>query len=339
MKTRRIGKTKLEVTEISFGAAALGGLYRACPREVAMETLQAAWDSGIRYFDVAPWYGLGLAERRVGDFLRDQPDGSYVLSTKVGRLLRPVPTGTVPDYSYVDPLSFDADYDYSYDGIMRSVEFSYARLGLNRIDILYVHDIGGYTHGAAKNAVYQKQLLDSGIKALEELKSSGAIAAFGLGVNEVPVCLDVMRNADLDCILMAGRYTLLDRSAVAELLPLCLKKGTSLVVGGVFNSGILATGPVPGAHFDYMPADDEVLAKVGAMEAIAKRHGVPLAAPALQFPLREPIVASVLIGTAKPSSLIRNMEIVEPRLADEIYAEFEPYTLVAPPLGAEAVRV
>ena len=131
MKTRRIGKTKLEVTEISFGAAALGGLYRACPREVAMETLQAAWDSGIRYFDVAPWYGLGLAERRVGDFLRDQPDGSYVLSTKVGRLLRPVPTGTVPDYSYVDPLSFDADYDYSYDGIMRSVEFSYARLGLN----------------------------------------------------------------------------------------------------------------------------------------------------------------------------------------------------------------
>ncbi|RFB98956.1 pyridoxal 4-dehydrogenase [Rhizobium leguminosarum bv. trifolii] len=339
MKTRRIGKTGLEVTEISFGAAALGGLYRACPREVAMDTLQAAWDSGIRYFDVAPWYGLGLAERRVGDFLRDQPDGSYVLSTKVGRLLRPVPTGTVPDYSYVDPLSFDADYDYSYDGIMRSVEFSYARLGLNRIDILYVHDIGGYTHGAAKNAVYQKQLLDSGIKALEELKSSGAISAFGLGVNEVPVCLDVMRNADLDCILMAGRYTLLDRSAVAELLPLCRQKDTSLVVGGVFNSGILATGPVPGAHFDYMPADDAVLAKVGAMEAIAKRHGVPLAAPALQFPLREPIVASVLIGTAKPSSLIRNMEIVEPRLADEIYAEFEPYTLVAPPLGAEAVRV
>ncbi|WP_411197039.1 aldo/keto reductase [Rhizobium sp.] len=339
MQTRKIGKTKLEVTEISFGAAALGGLYRACPREQAMETLQAAWDSGIRYFDVAPWYGLGLAERRVGDFLRDQPDGSYVLSTKVGRLLRPVPTGTVPDYSYVDPLSFDADYDYSYDGVMRSVEFSYARLGLNRIDILYVHDLGGYTHGAAKNAVHQKQFLDSGVKALEELKSSGAISAFGLGVNEVPVCLDVMRHADLDCILMAGRYTLLDRSAVAELLPLCRQKGTSLVVGGVFNSGILATGPVPGSHFDYMPADDEVLAKVGAMEAIAKSHGVPLAAPALQFPLRDPIVASVLIGTAKPSSLIRNMEIVEPRLADEIYAEFEPYTLVAPPLGVEAVRV
>jgi D-threo-aldose 1-dehydrogenase len=339
MKTRRIGKTKLEVTEISFGAAALGGLYRACPREQAIDTLQAAWDSGIRYFDVAPWYGLGLAERRVGDFLRDQPDRSYVLSTKVGRLLRPVPTGTVPDYSYVDPLSFDADYDYSYDGIMRSVEFSYARLGLNHIDILYVHDIGVYTHGAAKNAVYQKQLLDSGIKALEELKSSGAISAFGLGVNEVPVCLDVMRNADIDCILMAGRYTLLDRSAVAELLPLCRQKGTSLVVGGVFNSGILATGPVPGSHFDYMPANDDVLAKVGAMEAIAKKHGVPLAAPALQFPLRNPLVSSVLIGTAKASSLERNMQLFEPALPDTIFPEFDNLTLVAPPLGDEAIRV
>ncbi len=339
MKTRRIGSTALEVTEVSFGGAALGGLYRACPREQAMETLEAAWDSGIRYFDVAPWYGLGLAERRFGDFLRDKPEREWVLSTKVGRLLRPVPTGTVPDYSYVNPLSFDADYDYSYDGIMRSVEFSYARLGLNRIDILYVHDLGGYTHGSAKNAVLQKQFLDTGIKALDELKSSGAIKAFGLGVNEIPVCLDVMRNADIDCILMAGRYTLLDRSAVAELLPLCRKKGTSLVVGGVFNSGILATGPVPGSHFDYMPATDDVLAKVGGMERIAAKHGVSLAAPALQFPLRDPLVSSVLIGTAKASSLTRNMELFEPALPDSIFPEFDSLTLVAPPLGEDAVRV
>lgn len=339
MKTRRIGRTALDVTEISFGAAALGGLYRACPREQALETLEAAWDSGIRYFDVAPWYGLGLGERHVGDFLRGKPEQDYVLSTKVGRLLRPVPTGTVPDYGYVDPFSFDADYDYSYDGIMRSVDFSYARLGLNRIDILYVHDIGGYTHGAAKNAVYLKQFLESGIRALDDLKSAGTIKAFGLGVNEVPVCLDVMRNADIDCILLAGRYTLLDRSAVAELLPLCRQKGTTLVVGGVFNSGILATGPVPGSHFDYMPANDEVLAKVGAMEEIAKRHDVPLAAPALQFPLRDPAVSSVLIGTARPSSLVRNMENVATRVPDDVYAEFEPYTLVAPPLGEDAIRV
>lgn len=339
MRRRKVGRTGLEVTEISFGGAALGGLYRTCPREQAMETLDAAWDSGIRYFDVAPWYGLGLAERRFGDFLRDKPEKDYVLSTKVGRLLHPVPTGSVPDYSYVDPLSFDATYDYSYDGIMRSVDFSYARLGLNRIDILYVHDIGAYTHGRAKNAHHLGQLLGSGLKALEELKSSGAISAYGLGVNEVLVCLDVMREADIDCILLAGRYTLLDRSAVAELLPLCEKKGTSLIIGGVFNSGILATGPVPGSNFDYMPATDKVLKKVAAMEDIARRHDLPLAAPALQFPLANPLVASVLIGTARADSLNRNLENFAQPVPNNIYGEFEPHTLVAEPLGESAVRV
>ncbi len=336
---RRIGKTALEVTEYSFGTAALGGLYRECPRDVAMATLEAAWDHGIRYFDTAPWYGLGLAERRTGDFLRDKPRNEVVLSSKVGRLLRPVPDGTVPDYSYVNPLSFDADYDYSYDGIMRSVEFSYARLGLNRIDILYVHDIGVYTHGAERNSHHLRQFLDSGLKALDELKSAGAISAFGLGVNEVPVCLDVLRNGDLDCILLAGRYTLLDRSAEAELIPLCEKKGVSLVVGGVFNSGILATGPVPGANFDYMAAEPPVLEKVAAMEAVARAQGLSLAAPALQFPLAHPLVSTVLLGTAKPESLHRNMALTKPALAPETYEAYAAHTLVAPELGTEAVRV
>ncbi|MDX3928432.1 MAG: aldo/keto reductase [Shinella sp.] len=338
MRTRTIGATGLAVSEFSFGTAALGGLYRACPRDVAMATLAAAWDEDLRYFDTAPWYGFGLAERHTGDFLRDKPRDSYVLSTKVGRLMFPVPDDKVPSYGYVDPLPFDVRYDYSYDGIMRSVEMSYARLGLNRIDILYVHDIGAYTHGAEKNRFHLGQLLDSGLKALEELKSSGTIKAYGLGVNEVPVCLDVMRRADIDCILLAGRYTLLDRSAVAELLPLCEKKRTSLVVGGVFNSGILATGPVEGAHFDYMPATKDVLRKVGAMEEIAGSKGLPLAAPAIQFPLRHPAVASVLLGTAKPRSLVRNMELARRSLPDDIYEAFEEHTLVAPELGPEAVR-
>ena len=338
MKTRRIGRTDLAVTEISFGTAPLGGLYRACPRDTAMATLNAAWDEGLRYFDTAPWYGFGLAERYTGDFLRDKPSDSYVLSTKVGRILFPVPDEKVPNYGFVDPLPFGARYDYSYDGIMRSVEASHARLGLNRIDILYVHAIGVYTHGAERNAVHLRQLFDSGLRALDELKSSGVISAFGLGVNEVPVCLDVMRNADLDCILLAGRYTLLDRSAVADLLPLCEEKATSIVVGGVFNSGILATGPVEGAHFDYMPATPDVAAKVGAMMDIASRHGVPLAAPALQFPLEHPVVASVLLGTAKPDSLRRNMALARMDLSKDIYPAFEPHTLVASPLGDEAVR-
>ncbi|TIX63422.1 MAG: aldo/keto reductase, partial [Mesorhizobium sp.] len=213
MKKRRVGSTALEITEVSFGGAAIGGLYRACPREAAMQTLQVAWDTGLRYFDTAPFYGFGLSERRFGDFLRDKPRASYVLSTKVGRLFRPVPEGQIPDHSYVDPLPFALDYDYSYDGIMRSVEFSYARLGLNRIDILFVHDIGVYTHGVEKTKLHFRQLMDGGLKALEELKSSRAISAYGLGVNEVQICLDVLRQAPLDCILLASRYSLLDRTA------------------------------------------------------------------------------------------------------------------------------
>ena len=338
MRTRTIGRTGLAVTEFSFGTAALGGLYRACPRDVAMATLQAAWDEGLRYFDTAPWYGFGLAERTTGDFLRDKPKGSYVLSSKVGRIMFPVADDRVPSYGYVNPLPFDVRYDYSYDGIMRSVELSHARLGLNRIDMLYVHDIGVYTHGAERNAYHLRQFLDSGLSALTELKSSGAISAFGLGVNEVPVCLDVLREADLDCILLAGRYTLLDRSAEAELLPLCEKKGTSLVVGGVFNSGILATGPVEGAHFDYMAATADIAGKVGAMMEIARGKGLPLAAPALKFPLEHPAVASVLIGTAKPESLHRNMALARTDLPKDIYPAFEPHTLVAPALGQDAVR-
>ena len=328
MDKRRIGTTALDVTEISFGGAAIGGLYRACPRDVAMETLQTAWDAGLRYFDTAPFYGFGLSERRFGDFLRYKPRDSYVLSTKVGRLFRPVPEDQVPDHSYVDPLPFALDYDYSYDGIMRSVEFSYARLGLNRIDILFVHDIGTYTHGVEKTKLHFRQLMDCGLKALDELKTSGTISAYGLGVNEVQICLDVLNRAPLDCILLASRYSLLDRSAEAELLPLCRERQTSLIIGGVFNSGILATGPVQGAHFDYQPASKDILDRVGAMEKIAAEGGYPLAAAAFQVPLHEPVVASVLTGTAKPANLTRNLELLETPVLPAEFARYDPHTLV-----------
>ncbi|RWO51558.1 aldo/keto reductase [Mesorhizobium sp.] len=328
MRKRRVGSTGLEITEVSFGGAAVGGLYRACPRETAMQTLQVAWDAGLRYFDTAPFYGFGLSERRFGDFLRDKPRDSYVLSTKVGRLLRPVPEDRIPDHSYVDPLPFAPDYDYSYDGIMRSVEFSYARLGLNRIDILFVHDIGVYTHGVEKTKLHFRQFLDGGLKALEELKSSRVISAYGLGVNEVQICLDVLRQAPLDCILLASRYSLLDRTAEAELLPLCRQRQSSLIIGGVFNSGILATGPVPGAHFDYLPATQDILDRVGAMEKIAAEGGYPLAAAAFQFPLHEPVVASVLTGTAKPANLERNLQLLDIQVPETEFAKYDPYTVV-----------
>lgn len=328
MKKRCVGSTALEITEVSFGGAAVGGLYRACPREAAMQTLQVAWDAGLRYFDTAPFYGFGLSERRFGDFLRDKPRNSYVLSTKVGRLFRPVPEDQIPDHSYVDPLPFALDYDYSYDGIMRSVEFSYARLGLNRIDILFVHDIGVYTHGVEKTKLHFRQLMDGGLKALEGLKSSRVISAYGLGVNEVQICLDVLRQAPLDCILLASRYSLLDRTAEAELLPLCRQRQTSLIIGGVFNSGILATGPVPGAHFDYLPASPDILDRVGAMEKIATEGGYPLAAAAFQFPLHEPVVASVLTGTAKPANLARNLQLLDIHVPETEFAKYDPYTVV-----------
>jgi D-threo-aldose 1-dehydrogenase len=293
-----------------------------------METLQTAWEAGLRYFDTAPFYGFGLSERRTGDFLRYKPRGSYVLSTKVGRLFRPVREDQVPDHSYVDPLPFALDYDYSYDGIMRSVEFSYARLGLNRIDILFVHDIGTYTHGVQKTKLHFRQLMDGGLRALEELKSSGVISAYGLGVNEVQICLDVLSHAPLDCILLASRYSLLDRSAEAELLPLCRQRQTSLIIGGVFNSGILATGPVHGAHFDYVPATQDILERVGAMETIATEGGYPLAAAALQFPLHEPVVASVLTGTAKATNLTRNLDLFDIKVPQAEFAKYAPHTVV-----------
>lgn len=323
MRTRAIGRTSLRTTEISFGGAAIGGLYRAVDRPAAEAAFEAAWAAGIRYYDTAPFYGFGLSERRFGDFLRAQPRDSYVLSTKVGRLLRPVPESEVPDHSYVEPLPFTVDYDYGYDGIMRSVEFSHARLGLNRIDILYVHDIGAYTHGEEANRRHFRDLMDGGMKALEQLKREGTIGAYGLGVNEVQVCLDVMRRAPIDAILLAGRYTLLDRAAASELLPLCAAEGTSLVLGGVFNSGILATGPVPGAHFDYGPAPAEVLDRVRALEAVAARFGVPLAAAALRFALRAPATASVLIGTARRSSLERNLALLDQAIPEEAWVAFD----------------
>ncbi|MDI6025793.1 aldo/keto reductase [Corticibacterium sp. UT-5YL-CI-8] len=337
MKKRRIGTTGLEITEIGFGGASLGNLYQAVSNPDAEAVLDAAWEAGIRYFDTAPHYGFGLSERRFGDYLRSKPRDSYALSTKVGRLLRPVPEDQVPKVGFVDPLPFKLEYDYSYDGIMRSVEFSYARLGLNRIDILYVHDIGVYTHGVELTKLHLGQLLDGGLKALEELKSGGVISAYGLGVNEVEVCLNVMRRAPLDCILLAGRYSLLDRSAEAELLPLCRERKTSLVIGGVFNSGIMATGAKPGANFDYGPASPEILSKVSAMEDIAAASGYPLAAAAMQFPLHEPAVATVLIGTAKTSSLKRNLDLLEDTVPAAEFDKYQPYTTVQPPLKG-AVR-
>lgn len=320
MKTRDLGGTGLKLTELGFGGGAIGNLHRPVPRAAAMETMQTAWDAGIRYFDTAPFYGHGLSERRIGDFLRDRE--GWTLSTKVGRLLVPVPREAVPDHGFVDPLPFAVQHDYSGPGIRRSVEASFARLGLNRIDMLWVHDLEPRTHGPDYNR-HMAQFLESGLGALEELKAEGVIRGYGLGVNEVAPCLRVLRSGTIDAILMAGRYTLLDRSAEAELLPLCRDRGVALVVGGVFNSGILATGARDGALFDYGPAGESVLDRVRRLEIEATRTRIPLAAAALQFPLREDLVTSVLIGTGKPASVTRNLASLDVEVSSDFWRAAE----------------
>lgn len=306
MKTRIVGQTDLRVTELSFGCAGLGNLYNRVEDADAQAVLERAWHHGIRYFDTAPHYGRGLSEARLGTFLKGRERDDYVISTKVGRLLSPGSQISEVD-GFVDPLPNDVRYDYSGDGIEAAFEQSCARLGTSRVDIVYVHDIGEYTHGAADNRPHMEALLGSGIERLQQLKQQGRIRAFGLGVNETAVCLEVMQHAPLDVILLAGRLTLLDRDAETAFLPRCIDAGTSLVLGGVFNSGILATGATEGATYDYKPAAPEILERVRRMQAQAEAEGIPLATAALQFCTTFPQVASILIGTGKESSLDRNV--------------------------------
>ncbi|WP_170419509.1 aldo/keto reductase [Ruegeria atlantica] len=297
----------LLLPDIGLGTAAIAGLYKPVPLAAAIETLEEAWQQGIRYFDTAPHYGQGKAERLLGDALRTKPAEDYVISTKVGRLLRPSTTRHAELNGFVDPLPFDQSYDYSYDGIMRSFEDSYQRLGLSRIDILYLHDIGMRTHGGA-NETYMAQLRDGGFRALERLKASGAIKAFGLGVNEVEICEDILEEIELDLILLAGRYTLLDRSAERSLLKTCLDKRTQLVIGGVFNSGILATGAHEEAHWDYGQAPQHIVDKVRSLSDLCRETNTPLPSAALAFPKTHPAVACTLLGNSQAARIKSNLQ-------------------------------
>ena len=304
MLIRKVGHTDVEVTEIAFGCASIGNLYREIGEDQAQAVLKAAWDAGIRYFDTAPHYGRGLSEMRLGRFLKGR--SGFTLSTKVGRVLSPAKAHIAEADCYVNPAQNDVRYDYSGDGIEESLEQSLERLGATHVDIVYVHDIGEYTHGE-QNAAHMAAFLSSGYERLVHLKEAGRIGAFGLGVNECQVCLDVMDHGPIDAILLAGRLTLLDRSAEAELVPRCREAGTSLVLGGVFNSGILATGPVEGATYDYEPATQDMMDRVRLLQGQAEAAGIPLATAALLFARHHPATAAVLLGTAKSGTLSRNL--------------------------------
>ncbi|TDV09280.1 aldo/keto reductase [Paraburkholderia caballeronis] len=303
---RRIGRTALEVTALSLGTAPLGGLYRDLTEEEAQATVDAAWNAGIRFFDTAPHYGHTKAEHRLGAALRRHPRGDYVLSTKVGRRFVP---RTHPDdgsEGWQNPLPFEAIYDYTYDGILRSFEDSQQRLGITDIDILLVHDIGRFTHGD-RHPHYWQQLTGGGFRALDELRSRGAVKAIGFGVNEREVILDAIREFDIDCALLAGRYTLLEQAPLDDLLPKCIERGVSILLGGAFNSGILAHGVEGDRKFNYGAAPPDVIERVARLDAVCRAHGVPLAAAALQFPYAHPAVATVLNGARSVAELQENV--------------------------------
>jgi D-threo-aldose 1-dehydrogenase len=281
---------------LGLGGAPLGNLFAPVPDSQARSLLDAAWASGCRSFDTAPHYGHGLSERRLGDALRERARDDFVLSTKVGRLLRADPAAPRSAHGYVDVLPFVQQWDYSAAGTRRSLEDSLQRLGLARIDVVYVHDLDATTHGE-RAAQVQRQVLDETLPTLQQLKREGVIGALGLGVNDVQVVLDVMRHTDIDALMLAGRYSLLDHAALPELLPQCVARGVRIALGGVFNSGILATGTGHGpASFNYAPAAREWVERTARIEAVCDAHGVPLRAAALQFPLAHPAIEIVMLG-------------------------------------------
>lgn len=285
---------------LGFGSGSLGNLYRPITDGDAADAVRAAWQSGIRYFDTAPHYGFGLSEKRLGAALAEaDPGQTAIVSTKVGRRLDPVPPGTdlsATRQAFVSPEPFESAFDYRYDAVMRSFEASLKRLQRDRIDILYCHDLGSFTHGADHPRRFA-EFIDGGYRAMRELRESGAVGAIGLGVNETAICEQVIAEVEIDAILLAGRYTLLEQEPLASFFPLCEARGVRVVVGGPFNSGILATGVRGGpVHYNYGPAPQAVIARAGAIEDICAAHGVPLAAAALQFPRAQPQVACVLAG-------------------------------------------
>jgi len=311
MEQRRVGRTDLMIDTFGLGGAPLGGNFVDLDYAQAAELIRAAQEAGLRYYDTAPWYGFGRSERIIGDMLRGT---DYVLSDKVGRLLKPGGVENPADYGMIDPLPFHVVYDYGYDGIMRAFEDNLQRLGLDRIDILLAHDIGVLTHGD-DNARHFGDLAAGGYRAMDELRRSGHVKAIGLGVNENQVCMDALGIGDWDVFLLAGRYTLLEQSPLDTLFPACRSAGTTIICGGPFNSGIL----VGRETWNYAKAPAEVVDKARALADVADAFGVPLAAAALQFPLGNDLVTSVIPGPRDKGELQQNLEWFTTPIPDELW--------------------
>ncbi|MFW6695594.1 aldo/keto reductase [Streptomyces sp. MAR4 CNX-425] len=287
IRTQRLGTTGVDVTELGFGGGPLGGLFAPLDDATAAEALTAAWDGGIRYYDTSPHYGIGHSERRIGDLLRGKPRTEFTLSTKVGRLLVPQDPAGRMDEGFAVPATHRRVWDFSRDGVRRSVEDSLARIGVDRIDVLYLHDAEEHFEDALRH----------GYPALAELRAEGVVGAIGAGMYHPGKLTRLVRETDADVVMLSGRYTLLDHSALDELLPACAERGVAVLAASVFNSGLLATGrPEPGARFDYVPAAPELLRRVHRIADVCEAHGVTVPQAAMAFPLLHPVVAGVVVG-------------------------------------------
>jgi D-threo-aldose 1-dehydrogenase len=328
INVRKFGRVGFDITDMGFGAAPIGNFLRPIPEDEAGAMIERAWDAGMHYFDTAPYYGHGLSELRLGHYLRWKPREQFVVSSKVGRVLKAARRETIDFKPWVDGAPFRSRFDYSYDGTMRSFEDSLQRLGLGYIDILFIHDADVFTHGPEMQKVHFKQAMDGCYRALIELREQGLVKAIGVGVNNWEVMLDFMKAGDFDTLLVAGRYTLLEQEALNELLPLCERRGTAVVIGGGFNGGILATGAVPGAKWNYAPAPASIMEKVKKIEAVCARHDVPLPAAALQFLLAHPAVASHVPGTRNLAQMNQNLELMAHPIPNAFWQELKAGGLV-----------
>lgn len=330
---RQIGRTGLAVGALGLGGAPLGDLYERVPEEQALATVETAYLRGIRLFDTSPLYGYGLSEHRLGHVLRNKPRADLVISTKIGRWLRPERSDRIDRGWFAGGLNFQPTFDYSYDGTMRSLEQSYQRLGMNQIDIALIHDVDVWTHGSAE-AYHRRfgEAMAGAYRALDELRRTCVIKAIGVGINEVAPCVRFSHEGSFDCFLLAGRYTLLEQNGLEDLFPLAERQGFSLLLGGPFNSGILASGARPGAKYNYQPAPAAIIERVARIEAICKRHEVPLAAAAIQFPLGHPRVASIIPGAVTPAEVERNANYINLSIPKSLWDELKAEKLL--PRGA-----
>ena len=330
---RRVGKTRLEVTTLGLGGAPMGGFRANISDAEAVGLTDLAYELGVRYFDTSPFYGYGRSELRMGAGLREKPRDDYVLSTKIGRIMHALKPGEKPpaDFRENGLPGFAPVFDYTYDGVMRSLEHSYFRLGISRIDIALVHDVDFWT--IKDRAILDqrfKTVMDSGFKALDELRRAGVIGAIGVGINESDTSLRFIQAGDFDCMLLAGRYTLLEQGGLEAFLPECVKRGVSVILGGPYNSGILTGGVSDSTTHDYVQAPAHLIEKARKIEAVCKRHGVELGAAAMQFPLFHPALCAVIPGALAAREVKQNVERLSVKIPTELWSELKREKLLDP---------